>query len=163
MLPKRSSRTRPNVQFTVHGDGPLRAQLEEQIKSAHLSHQMQLAGSFKRNQLAGIMRCADLFVLPSITEGFPLAIVEAMAWGRPIVATKVGGIPELLDDGATALLCPPRDSEGSALAVLSLLGNPEHAQTLGRAARQAYERGSFRPECVVEQFREVYLQALQMC
>lgn len=80
-------------------------------------------------------RCA-LFVLPSLSEGLPVAMLEAMAWGRPIVATRVGGVPDVVDDGVEARIVPPGDSQALAGAIRELIGDPEQAWRLGRAARR---------------------------
>lgn len=80
-------------------------------------------------------RCA-LFVLPSLSEGLPVAMLEAMAWGRPIVATRVGGVPDVVDDGVEARIVSPGDPGALAGAIQQLIGDPEEAQRLGMAARQ---------------------------
>lgn len=153
---------RPSVCFVIYGEGPLRESLEAQIDAAHLRRQVYLAGSFTRSELSAIMSTADVFVLPSITEGFPLSVIEAMAWGLPIVATAVGGVPELVEDGVTALLCPPRDVNALAQAILTLVNDPVRSRALGAAARNAYHSSQLKPECVAARFAEVYSKALQM-
>jgi glycosyltransferase involved in cell wall biosynthesis len=82
---------------------------------------------------------ADMFVLPSLSEGSPLVILEAMAAGLPIVATTVGGVPELLTDNKTALLTSPADPQALARAMALLLMNPALRQSLGAAAQSASE------------------------
>jgi glycosyltransferase involved in cell wall biosynthesis len=80
-------------------------------------------------------RCG-LFVLPSLSEGLPVALLEAMAWGRPIVATRVGGVPDVVTDGVEARIVPPDDPEALADAIRALMRDPEERRRLGRAARQ---------------------------
>jgi glycosyltransferase involved in cell wall biosynthesis len=80
-------------------------------------------------------RCG-LFVLPSVSEGLPIALLEAMAWGRPIVATRVGGVPDVVSDGVEARIVPPGDPQALAAAIRQLIGDREMAQRLGRAARR---------------------------
>ncbi|MET0306933.1 MAG: glycosyltransferase family 4 protein [Solirubrobacterales bacterium] len=84
---------------------------------------------------AALERCA-LFVLPSLSEGLPVAMLEAMAWGRPIVATRVGGVPDVVSDGVEARIVPPGDPEALAEAIRQMVGDPEEAWRLGRAARR---------------------------
>jgi glycosyltransferase involved in cell wall biosynthesis len=80
-------------------------------------------------------RCG-LFVLPSLSEGLPVALLEAMAWGRPILATRVGGVPDVVGDGVEARIVPPEDPAALAEAIRSLMRDPERRWRLGRAARQ---------------------------
>lgn len=153
--------TNPTVHFSIYGEGHLLETLQAQIDHAQLGQHITLAGGFTRKQLPGIMESADLFVLPSITEGFPLALVEAMAWGRPIVATTVGGIPEVVEDGVSALLCPARAANALADAILTLIQHPQQRCTLGAAARLAYEQGNFQPEIVAARFAQLYGEAIE--
>lgn len=150
------------VRFIIYGEGHLRDSLQAQIDAAQLRQQVYLAGSFTRNELPSIMSKADIFVLPSITEGLPLSIIEAMTWGLPIVATAVGGIPELIEDGVTGLLCPPRNVDALTEAILMLVDQPVRALALGAAARNAYHSGGFKPEHVVARFTQIYTKALQI-
>lgn len=159
---KRVLAVSPNVRFLIYGEGPLREALEEEIAGALLQEQVYLAGSFSRDDLADVLGKADIFVLPSLTEGFPLSIVEAMAWGLPIVTTKVGGIPEVVQDGVTALMCPPRDAGSLGNAILSLVSNPRQAQTLGVAARESFSSDRFKPSSLAARFSTVYSKAIQM-
>jgi glycosyltransferase involved in cell wall biosynthesis len=80
-------------------------------------------------------RCG-LFVLPSLSEGLPVALLEAMAWGRPIVATRVGGVPDVVVDGVEARIVPPGDPQSLAVAIQALMRDPEERWRLGKAARQ---------------------------
>lgn len=89
-----------------------------------------------RGDVPAILAALDVFVLPSWTEGLPLTVLEAMAHGRPVVATSVGGTPELVEDGETGLLVPPRDPQRLADALRELLGDPERARQMGEAGRR---------------------------
>jgi glycosyltransferase involved in cell wall biosynthesis len=152
--------SRPNVAFSIHGDGDLYGDLKAQIERAGIGASVFLSGAFARRDLPLIMGDADLFVLPSVTEGYPLCIVEAMAWGLPIVATAVGGVPELLQDGVTGLLCAPCDPDALAAAVLELVDKPNRARELGTAAREAYAV-RLGPERVVDMFADAYAEAVR--
>jgi glycosyltransferase involved in cell wall biosynthesis len=151
----------PDVRFTLYGEGDLRGNLEAQIEAAQLGRHVHLPGSFKRDELPGIMSTVDIFVLPSLTEGFPLSITEAMAYGCPIVATSVGGIPELIEDGLNGLLCQSGDPEGLAQKICALIEDPTLRMRLGSEARESYEHGPFQPASVCEQFASIYAKALQ--
>ncbi|MFH1331457.1 MAG: glycosyltransferase family 4 protein, partial [Actinomycetota bacterium] len=89
-----------------------------------------------RDDVARMLAAADLFVLPSLTEALPTVVTEAMAAGLPIVATTVGGIPEMVHHGEAALLVPPADPGALAAAVCRLLANPRQAAAMGRSGRR---------------------------
>jgi glycosyltransferase involved in cell wall biosynthesis len=119
-------------------------------------------GSFKgRDELSAIMAETDIFVMSSVLEGQPLGLVEAMAYGCPIVATSVGGIPELIQDGVNGLLCPPRDPECLAGKIRALMQDPCMRSKLGEAARRSYGRGPFQPTAVSAHFVSIYQDALR--
>jgi glycosyltransferase involved in cell wall biosynthesis len=151
----------PDVKFKVHGDGPLRQELFDHASSLGLVGEAIFAGPFNgRDELSDIMAETDIFVMSSILEGQPLGVVEAMAYGCPIVATTVGGIPELIRDGVNGLLCPPRDPDCLAEKIIALIENPSMRERLGKAARKFYEQGPFQPAAVSEHFISVYHDAL---
>lgn len=88
-----------------------------------------------REDIADILAAADLFVLPSLSEGFPFVLLEALAMGRPVVASRVNGVPELIDDHKTGLLVPPRDPQALARAIRDMLKDPAAASKLGADGR----------------------------
>jgi glycosyltransferase involved in cell wall biosynthesis len=102
------------------------------------------------------MEQTDIFVMPSILEGQPVALVEAMAYGRSIVATNVGGIPELIRDGVNGFLCSPADSHCLEKKINLLIENIDLRFKMAEASRQSYETGSFRTLTVCEKFARVY-------
>ena len=124
----------PAVRYLLVGDGPHRPALEEQVRALGLDGRVLFAGA--RDDVARMLSAADLFVLPSLTEALPTVLAEAMAAGRPIVATTVGGIPEMVRHGEAALLVPPADPEALAAAVCRLLANPRQAVAMGRSGRR---------------------------
>ena len=112
-------REAPEARFLVLGEGELRPTLEQQVKHLHLSQHVVLAG-FRADVLA-VLKGLDLFVMSSVTEGLGTSLLDAMAASRPIVATQAGGIPEVVVDGETGVLVPPRDAHALRR------GDPWHA------------------------------------
>ena len=101
----------------------------------------------------------DVFVLPSLWEGFGLVLVEAMAAGRPVVASAVGPIPEIVVDGVTGLLVPPGDPAALAEAIIRVLQDPELASAMGRAGRARVER-ELRVDTMVARTEALYDELL---
>ncbi|RME48595.1 MAG: glycosyltransferase [Caldilineae bacterium] len=124
----------PDTRFLFVGDGELREALQAQVKHAGLTEHIHFLGN--RPDVPDLLAAADLFILPSLWEGLSVALLEAMAAGRPIVATAVSGSTQVMVDGATGLLVPPADSKSLARAVCTLLDAPERAVAMGQAARQ---------------------------
>jgi glycosyltransferase involved in cell wall biosynthesis len=153
----------PTVSFKVYGEGPLRDELLEYAKKLGLDGNEIFAGAFStRRELDRILRVTDVFVLPSVLEGQPLALVEAMAYGCPIVATSVGGVPELIQHGVNGLLCPPGESGPLAEAIARLLRDADLRAALGSAARAAFETGPFNPMAVAATVQGIYAEAVEM-
>ena len=109
----------PNIRLVFLGDGELRGELSGQVKTLGLEKQVLFLGM--RNDVPEIISCSDLFVLPSINEGFGVVLLEAMAMKCPVVATNVGGVPEVVLDGETGILVPPRDPVQLARGIIRLL------------------------------------------
>lgn len=124
------------------GDGETRAELMRQIEAAGLGERVTLLGQQPRHRVVELVGGADVVVQPSIvlrsgkTEGIPVALMEALAMERPVVATAISGIPELVEDGVTGLLVPPGDAGALATALRGLIEDPERAAALGRAGRR---------------------------
>ena len=154
--------THPGTQFRVYGQGELRQELLDYAGQLGLDGEAIFVGSFtSREELDRIMAETDIFVMSSILEGKPLGVVEAMAYGCPIVATSVGGVPELIEDGVNGLLCEPRDPGCLAQKISELMADPDLRNKLGRAARQSYQRGPFQPASVCDHFIAIYQEAMQ--
>ena len=154
-------KTHPNAAFRIYGDGELRDELLAKAKTLGLDGEAMFVGAFAtREDLSRIMAETDIFVMPSILEGQPLSVVEAMAYGRPIVTTAVGGVPELIQDGVNGLLCPPGDPESLAEKITSMLDDSALRARLGSAARASYEKSPFQPQAVSGHLLSVYRDVL---
>jgi len=122
-----------NVALVLVGDGPYHDELCGLIKELDLEEHIVILG--KRSDLADLYASMDVCVLPSLNEGVPMAVLEAMAAGKPVLATRVGGIPEIIQDGQTGLLIEPADQSQLTLALKRLLVSPELCEELGQRGR----------------------------
>jgi glycosyltransferase involved in cell wall biosynthesis len=125
--------TWPTVRFVLIGEGPCRTALEAQAESAGIRARVSFAGG--RAHQPGVQQLFDIAVLCSTGEGFPNTVVEAMAAGRPVVATRVGGVQDAVLPGETGLLVPPGDDAALATALDSLLRDLGRREAMGRAGR----------------------------
>ena len=123
----------PQTVFVIVGQGGLREELEAQAARLGIAKQLRFLGH--REDVHDLLSIYDVFVLPSLSEGMPLALLEAMAAGLPAIATGVGGVTEVLEDRKTGLLVPPGDSGALADNIIAVLRNPPLAKELGEAAR----------------------------
>ena len=145
----------PGLHAVVVGEGREKDALFAQRRELGLEARVHLVGYWA--SLAEALAAIDLFVLPSLMEGHPLAILEAMAAGKPVVATRVGGNHEAVEDGRSGLLVPPRDAEALAEAIGSLARDPERAARMGLEGRRLLgERFSL--EAAVRANEEIYLK-----
>ncbi|MEP2530319.1 glycosyltransferase [Shimia sp.] len=129
----------PKLHLTVIGDGSGRAALESQVETAGLTDHVSFAGYKSQSEVAEALIASDLFVLPSFAEGVPVVLMEAMAAKRPVVATQIAGIPELVTDGGSGLLVPPGDPDALAQAIAKVIGNPSRATGMGIVGRARVE------------------------
>lgn len=141
------------VKFLLIGDGPLRGTLEGFARDLDLEKDVLFLGS--RQDIPQLLALTDIAVLPSLEEGFSNAILEAMAAGKPVVATTAGGNAEAVIHGETGLLVPPRDSEALAQAVLWLLAHPAEAARFGEAGRRRVTE-QFGLSGMIRQYEAVY-------
>ena len=153
VMPKAKQRLR----LVMVGDGPLRERVHVLLAEAGVAQHAWLPG--ERNDVARIMRSFDLFVLPSLAEGISNTILEAMASGLPVLATAVGGNPELIEAGVTGTLVPRDDAESMARAMRAYAESAELCRRLGSEARRTVER-RFGMEAMVNAYMVVYDQLL---
>ena len=130
--------TPDSFEAVIVGEGPDRGRLEEEIEALGLGERVRLAG--ERRDVPELLAGADVFVLSSNSEGMPVSVLEAMAAGLPVVASRVGGVPEQVTDGETGLLVEPGDPDELAAALARLNHDPELRRRLGAAARARAER-----------------------
>ena len=121
----------PDARFVVLGEGELREHLEKQVREHHLEKHVLLPGF--RTDVLGCLKGFDLFAMSSVTEGLGTSLLDAMACARPIVATRAGGIPEIVEDGVNGLLVPARDHHALAEAIVRALKNADLRQRMGDA------------------------------
>jgi len=132
-------RERRDLVFLIVGDGDRRQALADQVRRLKLEPSVRLLG--QREDVDDLLAASDLFVCPSVwDEALGFVNLEAMAAGLPVVATRMGGIPEAVRDGETGLLVPPRDAAALAAAIASLLDDPARRGAMGRAGRRWVEQ-----------------------
>jgi glycosyltransferase involved in cell wall biosynthesis len=145
----------PSARLLLVGDGPLRANLEAEARSLGVAERVHFAG-YQRD-VASMLGAMDLVVLPSVREGLPLSLLEAMAAGRPVVATRVGGMPEVVVDGMTGRLVPPADPAALAEAIGAILDSPRCAEQMGEAGRARAQ--DFSDAAMLDRLSAVYRDA----
>lgn len=145
----------PGIEFTVFGDGPEYRHLLALRTQLNLNSTVLFAGAFAKAELSEIMTRIDAVVLSSVYEGMPVSLLEAMAFGKPVVATAVDGVPEVVKDGVTGILVPVRDPEALAAAILALDRDKELYSRMAHAARERY-LACFTPDQVVPQYVALY-------
>jgi glycosyltransferase involved in cell wall biosynthesis len=147
----------PHGQLVLVGDGPERSPAMALAERLGLNGRARFVSAASRQEALGWMRAADVAVLASAWENFPHALVEALAVGTPLVATAVGGVPEIVEPGVNGLLVPPGDASSLADALASVLGDPAHAQRLRDGAGRTGDRYS--EETVFSRIEELLVAA----
>ena len=149
----RGARPRPERAPAIVGEGSQRGPLEAQVEALGIGSSVTFTG--RRDDVPAVTAALDVAVLPSYREAQGLSILEAMALSRPVVASAVGGIPEMIEDGITGLLVPPRDPNALAAALVRLLQDHPYADTLAKAAQnQVHDR--FCVELMVRAIETIY-------
>jgi glycosyltransferase involved in cell wall biosynthesis/GT2 family glycosyltransferase len=147
----------PEARFLIAGEGPERPALEAEIRRLDLGGRVTLLGH--RDDAPRLLADCDLFVLPSLHEGLPVSVLEAMAAGRPVVATAIGGTNQAVVDGETGLLVAAGDAEALAMKIREVLADPDLAHRLGEAGRRRVAR-EFSAESMVRQVMNLYEELL---
>jgi len=143
----------PDARFVILGEGELREHLEKQVHEHHLEKHVLLPGF--RTDVLGCIKGFDLFVMSSVTEGLGTSLLDAMACARPIVATRAGGIPEIVEDEVNGLLVPPRDHTALSRAIVRALKDEGLRRRMGEAGF-ARVRERFTVERMVAETAAVY-------
>ncbi len=149
-----------NVEFCIIGDGHLRSKYEQMASDLKIEQKIHFLG--KRGDVAEILSSLDISVLSSISEGLSNAILESMAAAKPVVATRVGGNPEIIIEGSTGYLVQSEDSEALAEAIIKLLQDPEKAVTMGETGQKLI-REKFTIKLMVNNYERLYSSLLSHC
>lgn len=149
----------PAVKFIFIGDGPLRNDLEKIAAKNGLTDRIHFAGV--RGDIPQLLSTMNLFVLPSISEGVPMVLLEAMAAGKPVIATEVGDMPRIIQHNYSGLLIPPQNTEALAAAMEELIQDSAKAQRLALAARQEVEN-RFSAKQMAGRYIQQYHRALSL-
>jgi glycosyltransferase involved in cell wall biosynthesis len=152
-----AARLVPEATFVLAGEGPERAALEAQALGLGVADHVCFMGH--QADVPSLLASCDVVVLPSLAESSSLTLLEAMAARKPVIATRVGGIPEIVEDGQTGLLVPPSDPPALAAAIRSLLVDPDRAERLASAGRARVQR-DFTLEAMVRGVAAVYDEVL---
>ncbi len=148
----------PNTSFVFAGRGELEVELKAQVHRLGVEAKVFFLGL--RQDIPRILAMLDVFVLPSLSEGLSMAILEAMIAGKPVVATQVGGNPELVLDGETGFLVPPRDSQTLAAKVVTLLTDKDTAAQFAERGKRRAE-GQFSLRTMVSSYQSLYDECLE--
>jgi glycosyltransferase involved in cell wall biosynthesis len=151
------TRRAPRARFAIWGDGPLRGDLEARIRTLGLTGIVEMRGATR--EPAGVLKHCHIFVLPSLSEACSNVVLEAMSTGLPVVGTRVGGTPALVDDHRTGLLVPPANAPALAEAILRLLETPAIATEMGVQGR-ARVLAEFGMDRMLERIDGFYCRAL---
>jgi colanic acid/amylovoran biosynthesis glycosyltransferase len=156
----------PNSRFLIAGDGPLRRELEQLVQQLDLRKAVVFLGFLGQTELRDLYEKAHVFMHPSELppdsnqEGVPNSMLEAMAGGLPVVATRHGGIPEAVTDGVNGLLVPERDEEGLAKSLFRMVQDPDSWKAMGASASQTVAKEFAQPR-QTEALESAYFEAIE--
>jgi glycosyltransferase involved in cell wall biosynthesis len=147
----------PNLSVEIAGEGPELENLEEEARRLEVSERIRFLGWWR--EMAPLYRTWDIFAMPSLTEAFPMAALEAMAQSLPVVATNVGGLPELVEDGRTGYLIPPSDPKALASRLRTLILDASQRREMGAAGYRRV-RECFSADRMIAQTADIYRSLL---
>jgi len=147
----------PDARLILAGDGPEKIPLQEKVKALGLSPWVDFTGWVKPSDVYPVIGSATVLLMPSRFEGLPLVALEASLMARPVIATRVDGISEVVEDGATGILVEPEDSRALADAAIRVLNNPSLARRLGASARRRTQ-SRFSPAQCIDAYDRLYRQ-----
>jgi sugar transferase (PEP-CTERM/EpsH1 system associated) len=143
----------PDVRLIIVGEGGKLRDLQQTAASLGITAHVHFLGL--QEDVKNLLPHLDVFALPSLNEGLPLALLEAMACGRPVIATAVGEIPRVIHEGVTGLMVPPDDPTALAASIRAILDRPEWGVEMGRSARQLVQE-TFSLSLTIRQYQDVY-------
>ena len=143
----------PDLVLLVAGEGDQSGPLEQEVRDLGITGNVKFLGF--REDVPSLLQAIDVFALPSLSEGLPLSLLEALALQKPVVATNVGGIPEIVEDGVTGFLVPPRNPEALAEKILLFLRHPDIAADFGRSGRRRVQE-AFSLEQMIQEYQSLY-------
>jgi glycosyltransferase involved in cell wall biosynthesis len=146
----------PTLRLLIAGSGPLEDSLQELAQQRGVADAVHLLGV--RHDMPELLRLFDVYVLSSLREGLPMGLLEAMAAECPVVATRVGGIPSVIEDGVNGLLAPPRDPEALAAAIETLLVDKALRSSFSERSRALFDR-EYGVEQMVRRYESLYLES----
>lgn len=149
-----------DVRLKIVGKGPLRDKLTEMVRERGIEDRVEFLGHVDRDRLVSLYQRATVHVVPSHYEGLPTVLLEAMACGRPVVATAVSGSLDVLVDDTNGVLVPPRSPEAMATALNELLDDPARQERLGRAARETV-LAEYTWEAIADEYERLYREAME--
>ena len=148
------------ARLVIGGEGPYRSFLENLVEKLELKNEVQFIGRVDREQVPILLNQASIVIVPSYFESFGLIALEAMQMQRPVIASKVGGLQEIVSHEETGLLVPPENPEALCIAIQSLLNHPEKARKLGQQGRLR-SKDNFTLEQNVVQHEQLYKELVQ--
>ena len=155
---RKLQKTFENFRVVITGEGPDRPAIEQMIEHYGLQRCVILAGA--RSDMSNVYAAMDIFVLPSLNEGLPMTLLEAMAASKPVIASRVGAIPDVVQDGETGLLVTPGDSSALCDALAQLLSAPDLCRRMGSQAHEWVSR-NFTAEIMAKRYRLLYDEVLE--
>jgi len=148
------------IKLIIAGDGPLRDELKKQSRNLGIEESVLFLGWIDHTRIYQLLNIIKIYAFPSLAELFPFAILEAMAAGKPIIATDVGGVPEIVIDRVNGYFVPPKDPTSLAEAILKLIKNPYKATEMGAKGRRIVEQ-EFSIDIIARKLNDAYELALK--